>query len=300
MRAFSTTDVLTQARPVLFDREKSLETALAGLLARGHLLIEDLPGVGKTSFALVLAKLLGLHFRRLQMTNDLLPADVLGSMVFSSPQGVFEFRPGPVFTEVLLVDELNRASPRTQSAFLEAMEERAVSVDGVTRSLPAVFFVLATQNPEDQVGTSALPEGQLDRFMMSLQLGFPSRDAEMRLLQEEDPREKITALAPLANAQSLRQAQEEVAKVSLSPHLAHYVRELLEGARRDGFLLSPRAGQHLARVARAFAWMAERDRVLPEDVKRAAPAVWGHRTGLGARQGAEKVAEWLQRTPIPL
>jgi MoxR-like ATPase len=290
----------TRAQEVLFDRNDALETALAGLLAKGHLLIEDLPGVGKTSFALTLAKLLGLDFRRLQMTNDLLPADVLGSNVFMTANSTFEFRAGPIFSQVLLADELNRASPRTQSAFMEAMEERSVSIDGVTRRLPEPFFVLATQNPEDQAGTSALPEGQLDRFMMSLHLGPPTEAAELRLLQGQDPREQIAGMKPVMTIEALMDAQKAVNAVHLSKHLATYIRALLERARSSGIPLSPRSGQHAARAARAFAWLAGRDHVLPEDVKRAAPAVWAHRCGHNTKAGHLLVREWLEQVRIPV
>lgn len=289
-----------RAGEILYDRDEMFETALAGLLARGHLLIEDLPGVGKTTFALTLAKLGGLDFRRLQMTNDLLPADVLGSNVFDARTSAFDFRAGPVFAQVLLVDELNRASPRTQSAFMEVMEERAVSLDGVTRPLPEPFFVLATQNPEEQAGTSPLPEGQLDRFLMSLRFGLPSPEAELRLLRGGDPREKLATLAPVLEPSAWLKLQRETENVGVSETLAKYVHRLLETGRGSGLTLSPRAGQHLVRAAKAFARLAGRDHVLPEDVKRAAPPVWGHRGSLGARDGAVRVRELLERVKVPV
>lgn len=289
-----------QAGGILFDRDDAFETALAGLLARGHLLIEDLPGAGKTTFALTLAKLGGLDFRRLQMTNDLLPADVLGVNFFNAASSRFEFRPGPVFAQVLLVDELNRASPRTQSAFMEAMEERAVSLDGVTRRLPEPFFVLATQNPEEQAGTSPLPEGQLDRFLMSLQFGWPGAEAEIRLLREGDPREKLQHLTPVFGTDSWLQLQKRTDAVHVSETLARYVHRLLEAGRAAGMMLSPRAGQHLVRAAKAFACMNGRDHALPEDVRRAAVPVWAHRGGRGSREGALRVRELLDAVRVPV
>lgn len=289
-----------RAGGILFDRDEAFETALAGLLARGHLLIEDLPGAGKTTFALTLAKLGGLEFRRLQMTNDLLPADVLGVNFFNTASAKFEFRPGPVFAQILLVDELNRASPRTQSAFMEAMEERAVSTDGVTRRLPEPFFVLATQNPEEQAGTSALPEGQLDRFLMSLQFGWPSANAEIRLLQEGDPRDKLARLEPVFDTAAWLRLQKQTEAVHLSETLARYVHRLLEAGRAAGLMLSPRAGLHLVRAAKAFALMNGRDHALPEDVKRAAVPVWAHRGGRGSREGALRVRELLDAVRIPV
>ncbi len=289
-----------RAAEILFDREGAFEIALAGLLARGHLLMEDLPGVGKTTFALTLARLGGLDFRRLQMTNDLLPADVLGANVFDAKNATFEFRPGPIFAQVLLVDELNRASPRTQSAFMEAMEERAVSVDGVTRPLPEPFFVLATQNPEEQAGTSALPEGQLDRFLMSLQFGLPSQSAEIRLLQSGDPREKLAGLQPVFDRSAWLELQKQTESVHVSETLATYVFRLLDGASQSGFPLSPRSGQHVIRAAKAFATLNSRNHVLPEDIQKVAPAVWGHRGGRGTREGSARIRELLQQVRIPL
>lgn len=288
------------ASTVLFEREAALELALAGLLAQGHLLIEDMPGVGKTTFALTLARLLGLEFRRVQMTNDLLPADLLGGAVFNSSASRFEFRAGPIFAPILLVDELNRGSPRTQSAFMEAMEERAVSIDGTTHPLPAPFFVIATQNPLDQAGTSPLPEGQLDRFMLSLHLGFPSRDSEIRLLLEEDPRHRVRDLKTAFPPAELTSLQEKSRALFVSKTIGEYVQALLETARGAGVPLSPRAGQHLVRVAKALATLDGRDHVLPDDVKKAAPAVWGHRCGVETRLGGERVREWLAQTRLPV
>lgn len=294
------TRFLEQSRVVLYDRDQPLAAALACLLARGHLLIEDVPGVGKTSFALLMARMFNLEYRRVQMTNDLLPGDVIGSSIFDANQSKFTFRPGPMFSHLLLADELNRASPRTQSAFLEAMEERKVSLDGITHSLPDPFFVIATQNPEEQAGTSPLPEGQLDRFLVSLRLGYPSREAEIRLLKEADPRGRIQQLEPIGDLADLKRWQLEVDAIHVSDHLAAYAYELLQNTRRRGAVLSPRSGQHLMRLARAFAWLDGRDHALPEDVKRAAPLAWSHRLGLGTRQGGERIRELLESTSIPV
>lgn len=294
----------TEASQVLYDRQEPLRLALVSLLADGHLLLEDTPGSGKTTFALTLAKLLGLGFRRVQMTSDLLPADVLGSSIFDRERNELRFHEGPIFSHVLLADELNRASPRAQSAFLEAMEERQVSSEGQTRPLPKPFFVIATQNPYDSSGTHPLPEGQLDRFLICLSLGFPSAAAESRLFQEGDPREKIPLLPSLWDPLRLIPLQEAVKKVKISPTLASYLQALVAATRLDRrtHVLSPRAGQHAARAARAWAFLEGRDFALPEDVKKIAPAVWGHRLGgnEGSQRGRERVYELLERVSVPI
>jgi len=261
-------------------KDDAVRLALACFLARGHLLIEDLPGVGKTLLAHVLARVLGLGFRRVQFTSDLLPSDILGVSVYDRRGGGFAFHPGPIFSQVLLADEINRATPKTQSALLEAMEEDQVSVEGETRPLPAPFFVVATQNPACQVGTFPLPESQLDRFLMRLELGYPSPAAERELLAGPDRRDLLATLEPCATPEQLLGARRAAAAVHVSAPLLDYVQALLAFTRTDpGFRhgLSPRAGLAVLRGARAWALLAGREFVVPDDVRRVLPAVTGHR-----------------------
>lgn len=294
-------DLLVESEKVLFDRREALTLALISLLAKGHLLLEDSPGVGKTSFALGLSGLLHLPFRRIQMTSDLMPADVLGTTVFQRESSQFLFKPGPIFSSLVLADELNRASPRTQSAFLEAMEERQVTHEGQTQILPRPFFVIATQNPLDQAGTHLLPSGQLDRFLICLTLGPPGKDAEMRLYREGDPRERIKELKALLSPQDILEFQSQVEKVAFSETLATYLHDLISSTRLSGAGLSPRAGQHAALAARARAFLEGRDFALPEDLQFVAPWVWGHRLGEGQSvEGREKVRRLLQQVRVPL
>ncbi len=269
---------LAQIEGVVLGKPRQIRLALACLLARGHLLIEDLPGVGKTTLAHALAHTLGLEFTRLQFTSDLLPSDILGYSVFEQASGTFRFHPGPIFAQVVLADEINRATPKAQSALLEAMEEGQVSLEGVSRRLPEPFFVLATQNPFTQAGVYPLPESQLDRFLMRLSLGYPDRSAERALLAGENRRPQ--SLAPVLTAAELIAAQACVDQVHLAPALLDYLQALIEHTRTAGrFLhgLSPRAGLALARSARAWAWLHGRDYVIPEDVQAVFPFVAGHR-----------------------
>ena len=264
----------------LLDKPHTIRLALACILARGHLLIEDLPGLGKTLLAQALAVTLGLDFRRVQFTSDLLPGDLLGCAVFDRSSGHFDFREGPVFTQVLLADEINRASPKTQSALLEAMEERQVSIEGQTRRLPAAFFVLATQNPHDQHGVFPLPEAQLDRFLMRLSIGYPSAQAELELLAGEERRSLLARQPPLLDADRLLALQGEAAALHAGPALLAYIHALLTETRLSGLFrhgLSPRAGQALLAAARAWALLDGRDHVLPADVQAVLPAVATHR-----------------------
>jgi MoxR-like ATPase len=265
---------------VLLDKSLAVRLALACILARGHLLIEDLPGLGKTVLAQTLAQVLGLQFKRVQFTSDLLPADVTGGGVWDAQQAAFRFVPGPVFAEVLLADEINRSTPKTQSALLEAMEERQVSVDGVSHPLPASFFVIATQNPLDSQGAFPLPEAQLDRFLMRLHLGYPSREAELALLAGEDRRRLLARLPALLTPAGLQAWQAACAALPVSPALCDYVWRLLAHTRTRGAFrhgLSPRAGQALLAAARAWALLHGRAQVLPVDVQAVWPAVAGHR-----------------------
>ena len=297
--------VVAQAGEVVLGKETQIRLCLTCLLARGHLLIEDLPGVGKTTLAHVLAKALGLQFNRIQFTSDMLPADILGMAVYNRDSGGFEFHPGPVFSQVILADEINRATPKTQSALLEAMEEHQVTVEGETRSLPEPFFVIATQNPSYQVGTFPLPESQLDRFSMRIHLGFPDAAAERALLVGSERRVLISGLSACIDVAQLTAYQRLVPTVFASDALLDYLQALVAFTRESPEFtngLSPRASIALLRSAQAWALMDGRDAVLPEDLQRVLPGVAGHRLvpGEGAeRQGAQLVAHLLESVAIP-
>jgi MoxR-like ATPase len=294
---------------IILGKGQAIRLALSCLLARGHLLIEDVPGVGKTTLAHALAQVLGLSWQRVQFTSDLLPADILGVSVFDRGTQKFEFRPGPVFTQLLLADEVNRASPRTQSALLEAMEERQVSVDGITHPLPEPFFVVATQNPQEQLGTYALPESQLDRFLMRIELGYPDPRHERTLLAEPDRRELLARVQPAMDAAQLLALQQQAAAVHVSDPLVDYVQKLVAATRARADLrlgLSPRAAQGLVRAARAWALIAGREAVLPDDVQAVWPAVALHRleprpgfTERGALPREQLVRTLLEAVPVP-
>lgn len=264
---------------IVLGKEREIRLALACVLARGHLLIEDLPGMGKTTLAHALAQTLGLQFHRIQFTADLLPADILGVSVFDRERSRFVFHPGPIFAHLVLADEVNRATPKAQSALLEAMEEGQVTTEGETRPLPAPFFVIATQNPTHQVGTFPLPESQLDRFLMRIALGYPDARAERMLLAGEDRRGLIAKLEPLLDPSSLIAAQREASAVFVAEALLDYVQALIAHSRsgRFGAGLSPRAGLALVHASRAWAFLSGRGEVLPEDVQAVLPAVAGHR-----------------------
>ncbi|MFZ6863579.1 AAA family ATPase [Undibacterium sp. Ji67W] len=272
--------VAKQVNNVIIGKELQIRQALVCLLAGGHLLIEDLPGVGKTTLAHALAISLGLKFNRLQFTSDLLPADVVGISIFDREKNQFIFHPGPVFTQVLLADEINRATPKTQSSLLEAMEERQVSVEGQTRALPSPFFVIATQNPAHQVGTFALPESQLDRFLMCLSLGYPDAAAERALLLGEDRRALLAHLPAVMQSNELILAQQELKKIHTSAALVDYVQALAHATRQGDLFaegMSPRASIALLQAARAWAALEGRDHVIPEDVQAVIIPVIAHR-----------------------
>ncbi len=294
-------DAITQqASEVVLGKQHEIRLALACLLARGHLLIEDLPGVGKTTLAHVLAQTLGLQYRRIQFTSDLLPADILGVSIFDKSEQGFHFHPGPIFAQLILADEVNRATPKAQSALLEAMEEGQVTIEGETRSLPEPFFVIATQNPTEQIGTFPLPESQLDRFLMRISLGYPDSAAERALLTGEDRRDLLKHLEPGIRPGQLAQMQEHAAKVHASDALLDYIQALLDASRRTLTVangLSPRAGLALLHSARAWALMAGRDHVMPEDVQTVLPHVVGHR--LQAERSADDPLTALEAVPIP-
>jgi MoxR-like ATPase len=297
---------------VVLGKPQQLKLCLTCLLSRGHLLIEDVPGVGKTTLAHALAQVLGLGWQRVQFTSDLLPADIIGVSIFDRANQHFRFRQGPIFTHLLLADEVNRASPRTQSALLEAMEERQVSVDGTTYPLAEPFFVVATQNPHEQLGTFPLPESQLDRFLMRVRLGYPDAAHERELLRSGDRRDMIRRLEPVLGPQALIRAQALVRTVHLSEPVLDYAQSLIARTRDRSDLklgLSPRAGQGLIRCAQAWALLAGRAAVLPEDVQAVLPAVITHRlerrdagrSGSDPSESALDLPEELIRTvPVPL
>jgi MoxR-like ATPase len=272
--------VARQVGSIIVGKDLQIRQALACLLAGGHLLVEDVPGVGKTTLAHALAISLGLRFNRIQFTSDLLPADVNGISIFERERNGFVFHPGPIFTQVLLADEINRATPKTQSGLLEAMEERQVSADGVTRALPEPFFVIATQNPTHQVGTFPLPESQLDRFLMCLSLGYPDAAAERALLMGEDRRLLLKSLPAAMTPDELAQEQQALRQIHASAALIDYVQALAAASRQNGMFaegLSPRAAIALLQAARAWAALEGRDHVLPEDVQAVLVPVCAHR-----------------------
>src|SRR5574343_58128 len=287
--------ILDQLNTVLVGKKAQVQDCVACLLAGGHLLIEDVPGVGKTTLAHALSRTFGLQFARVQFTADLMPSDLTGVAVYERGQQAFVFHPGPVFAQVLLADEINRASPKTQSALLEAMEEKQVSVEGETRALPEPFFVIATQNPHDQLGTYALPESQLDRFLMRISLGYPDRAAERQLLAGEDRREMALTLQPLLTAAELAALQRSVTEVHASAALLDYVQDLIAATRSGRWFLqglSPRAGIALVRAAKAQALISGRDYVAPDDVQAIIAQTVAHRlvpVGDAGRGAVEQV-----------
>jgi MoxR-like ATPase len=276
--------VIEQAREslgrIILGKDNQISLALACLLARGHLLIEDLPGLGKTMLAQALARVLGLSFRRIQFTSDLLPADIIGVSVFRQESGEFEFQPGPVFSQLILADEVNRATPKAQSALLEAMEEQQVSVDGTTRDLPSPFFVVATQNPGDQIGTFPLPESQLDRFLMRVEIGYPNEESERELIAGEDRRSMLKDIEPVAGPETLVLLQQAVRTIPVTDALVSYVQALVRHTRESADIdigLSPRGAQALVAAARAFAFVEKHSGVYPDDVQAVFAAIAGHR-----------------------
>jgi MoxR-like ATPase len=288
---------------VILGKTRQLRLCMTGLLAGGHLLIEDVPGVGKTTLAHGIARALDLSYQRIQFTSDLLPADIVGVSIYERDSGSFRFHPGPVFAQLLLADEVNRATPKAQSALLEAMEERQVTVDGVSHQLPEPFFVVATQNPEEQVGTFPLPESQLDRFLMRIRLGYPERGLERELLRGEDRRALLKRLPPAADPGVLLRLRHEVSRVHVSEALLDYVQALVAWSReRPGFGagLSPRAAIALLRSARAWALLDGRKSVIPEDLQAVTPAVVGHRLRAdGESAGADPGERLVAAVPIP-
>ncbi len=298
--------VIDTAGEILLGKSRVIQLALACLLARGHLLIEDLPGVGKTTLAHTLAHLLGLNYQRIQFTSDLLPSDLIGVSVFNQAEQRFQFHPGPLFAQLVLADEINRATPKAQSALLEAMEERQVTADGKTHRLPEPFFVIATQNPLHQIGTFPLPESQLDRFLMRIHIGYPERGAERTLLAGEDRRAMIQRMEPALNLEQLQRLQQQVSRVHVADALLDYCQDLLDHTRHSPDYqhgLSPRAGLAMLQSAKAWALIEGRPQVLPEDLQAILPATVGHRLQpageVVGEGGSGLVDRLIEAVPIP-
>lgn len=295
--------ILDSINHIILGKQHTVKLALTCLLARGHLLIEDLPGVGKTTLAHTLAATLGLSFQRIQFTSDMLPADILGVSIYDQQQQQFTFHRGPIFTHLLLADEVNRASPRTQSALLEAMEEQQVTIEGETFPLNAPFFVIATQNPLHQIGTFALPESQLDRFLMRIEMGYPDKNAERALLKGEDRHRLLHQQQAITSTAQLLSLQQQVNEVIVSDALVEYVQAILALTRDCGQFvtgLSPRAGLAIIRAAKAWAFISERDYVLPEDVQAVLPSVITHRLQpVEAARSVDWITQLLSEMAIP-
>jgi MoxR-like ATPase len=297
--------LIDQVSTVIVGKRTQIEDSVACLLAGGHLLIEDVPGVGKTTLAHALARSLGLQFSRVQFTADLMPSDLVGVSVYERTREEFVFHPGPVFAQVLLADEINRTGPKTQSALLEAMEEHQVSIEGQTRALPQPFFVIATQNPSDQLGTYPLPESQLDRFLMCITLGYPDAKSERELLAGADRRDTVAKLQPVLTPAELMQVQQAVLAVHVSPALLDYLQALIAATRSGQWFvegLSPRAGIAVLRAAKARALLAKRGHVAPDDIQAILPQTTAHRLVpvSGAGKGRlEQVRAMLRAVPLP-
>ena len=300
--------MLVSINEIVLDKPAVVKLAVACLLANGHLLLQDLPGMGKTTLAHAIANHLGLSFNRVQFTSDMLPADILGISLYKTDTGTFEFKPGPIFCQLLLADEINRSSPKTQSALLEAMEERQVSQDGVTRKLPEPFFVIATQNPTQQSGVFILPESQLDRFLMCLSLGYPSINAERELLLGKDRRQMLSQITPMLDTQSLQQAQAQAKDVYMADVVIDYLQRLVAKTResRDYHGLSTRGVLALKQAAQAFAYLGGYNEVTPEDIQAVFAAVVDHRLGqpfipfnhLGGEQPQSIATQLLRQVPV--
>ena len=300
--------MLVSINDIVLDKPAVVKLAVACLLANGHLLLQDLPGMGKTTLAHAIANHLGLSFNRVQFTSDMLPADILGISLYKTDTGTFEFKPGPIFCQLLLADEINRSSPKTQSALLEAMEERQVSQDGVTRKLPEPFFVIATQNPTQQSGVFILPESQLDRFLMCLSLGYPSVNAERELLLGKDRRQMLSQITPMLDTQSLQQAQAQAKEVYMADVVIDYLQRLVAKTResRDYHGLSTRGVLALKQAAQAFAYLGGYHEVTPEDIQAVFAAVVDHRLGqpfipfnhLGGEPPQSIATQLLRQVPV--
>ena len=290
---------------ILLGKEQQVRLAFCGLLSRGHILIEDVPGVGKTTLANAMAKTVGTDYQRIQFTSDLLPADILGVSIYRRDNESFEFHPGPIFSQIILADEINRATPKTQSALLEGMAEGQVTIENKTHILPQPFFVIATQNPMDLIGTFPLPESQLDRFLLSIRLGYPDREAERRLLISEDRAGMLERISPALSPEDVMSLQQDCEKTFVSEDLLDYIQSLLLETRDPRWFesgLSPRAGLALLRLSRAYAFLDDRDYVIPEDVQAVFPGLARHRliasSGFDATPD-EQIADLMRQVPIP-
>ena len=296
-------DFLAVAAKYLKGKDRQLTMALIATIAKGHLLLEDIPGMGKTTLVHLISKLMGLPLSRIQFTNDLLPADIIGTNIYDQHSAQFQFKKGPIFGELILADELNRATPKTQSALLQAMEEESVSIDGVTYELPDHFIVMATQNPRGQIGTYPLPESQIDRFFMSFSLGLPDREGEREILSGPNIRAELALLKPLFQLDQLAQLRARARRIELSPALLDYALDLLEAARAKHLesTLSPRAGKDLIFAAQIHALLQERSGVYPEDIQAVIAAVWAHRLGAlsGVAQGERWALELVRDVKLP-
>ena len=299
------TALLNQLNTVIVGKPTQVQDCVACLLAGGHLLIEDVPGVGKTTLAHALSRSFGLQFSRVQFTADLMPSDLSGVSIYERQKESFVFHPGPLFAQVLLADEINRASPKTQSALLEAMEEKQVTIEGATRPLPVPFFVIATQNPHDQLGTYALPESQLDRFHMRISLGYPDRAAERELLKGADRRDMVDNLQAVLTPHELLELQQQVVQVHAAEPLLNYLQDLMAATRSGRWFLqglSPRAGIAVMRAAKAQAFLNHRDYVAPDDIAAVLPQTTAHRllpVGDAGRGALEQVRAMLAAVPLP-
>ncbi len=295
-------NLINAANQIILGKEPQIRLALCCLLSQGHLLIEDIPGVGKTTLSHTLAKLLGLNYQRIQFTSDILPADIIGCSIFNAEKHQFSFHKGPIFNQMILADEINRSTPKAQSALLEAMEEQQVTVEGKTYNLSTPFFVIATQNPNHQIGTFPLPESQLDRFLMRIELGYPNYQAERNLLMGENRQQLISTLKAQISPEKLTAIQKTCAKIHVSPALLDYVQALINYSRESTDYnegLSPRAGVGLLTAAKTWAFMQNRDAVLPEDVQAVLPAVAAHRLKQGHTNSEEIIAPLLNKVAIP-
>ncbi len=299
---FST--LLQTAGTIISGKEEQLKLAIACLLAKGHLLIEDLPGMGKTTLAHLLAKLFGLDYSRIQFTSDMLPADIIGVSIFDKNTTEFRFHPGPVFSQLVLADEINRATAKTQSALLEAMEEQQITMDGKTYQLDDPFFVIATQNPQTQAGTFPLPESQLDRFLMRIVLGYPNRQTERGILSGADRRELLQDIPALFSTEQLVRMQQQIREIHISSALLDYVQDILQFSRHSPYFLtglSPRAGLALLRAAQAWAFIHNREMVIPDDIKAVLPSIVLHRLNIKTdqQQTDQQVINLFNDLPIP-
>lgn len=298
-------EVLEAASEIILGKRQQVQLSVCALLADGHILVEDVPGVGKTTLVKFLVKAMGLQNSRIQFTNDLLPADIIGTSIYDTAKGKFHFHQGPLFSQVVVADELNRATPKTQSACLQAMEERSVSVDGVTYRLPQPFFLIATQNPREQAGTYDLPESQLDRFLMRLEMGYPDRESERALLKGQNRMVLLEELKPVVSVEEILQAQKQVTQIFVSDAVYDYVQDILDFSRSqsaDHWGLSPRAGLALIRAAQAWAYLEGRDMVLPDDVQAVGVAVMGHRLNradeLDSQRGVRLAQDILNQVSV--